>query len=107
MERDWLTLAELAKEMGVAVSQARLWCIRWRSGKAGGLPYAHAGAKPEEESERINYRVHRDDWEAFKRDRRLGRQKEERRITKLCAAPLDYGGNREASRRQCSPLTKR
>jgi hypothetical protein len=93
---DWLTLRECAAEMNVGVEVVRQWCVRWRENKPGGLPYAHAGAKPESESARVEYRIHRDDWEAFKRERRQMNAVESRRITRLCAAPIDYGGTRAA-----------
>lgn len=93
---DWLTLRECANEMHVGVEVVRQWCIRWRENKPGGLPYAHTGAKPEKESERVEYRIHREDWEAFKRERRQLDVNESRRVTRLCAAPIDYGGTRTA-----------
>lgn len=96
MTLDWLTLTECAVDIDVKREQVRQFCIRWREGKSGGLKYSHFGAKPEDETERTMYRVHRDDWEAFKRERRREQQKEDRRISRLCVSPIDYGGTREA-----------
>lgn len=92
---DWLTLRECANDAGVGVEVVRSWCVRFRSGLAGGLRYAHFGAKPEEESRRTSYRVHTRDWEAFKSER-LKEEREQPRPAQFVAAPLDYCGNRRA-----------
>lgn len=93
-QQQWLSLSDVAAAGGVSVEVVRAWCIRWREGKPGGLPYAHGGAKPEAEAARVNYRVHVDDWRQFDADRRRIERAEDRRVTKLVAAPLDYGGRR-------------
>ena len=94
--RDWLTLAECAGDVNVAVEIVRQWCIRWKKGEDGGLPYMHAGQLPEEQSKRVEYRVHREDWESFKRERRRLERREDRRVGRIVVEPLDLVGTRRA-----------
>lgn len=90
----WLTLRDCAREIGVSPEVVRGWCQRWRDGLAGGLRYVHAGTKPEAESERVHYRVTREDWQAFKRDRGAEQRRREREAARCVATPIDYCGKR-------------
>lgn len=85
-----LTLAQCAAECGVSTEVVRQWCIRWRLGQSGGLPYWHGGAKPEAESARVEYRIDRDDWDSFKRERRRQERRSEASVRRWVEAPIGY-----------------
>ena len=87
---DYLTLADCAKAANVAPEIVRQWCIRWRAGVAGGLPYVHVGAKPEAESKRVEYRVLASDLAEFLGRRRRDERAGDRRARQFAAEPLPY-----------------
>lgn len=100
-EQQWLTLAQCAGELQVAVEVVRGWCVDYEHGKPG-LPSSHYGSKTASEARRLNRRVRRDDWEAFKaarRERQSAERREQRREERaaakvLAAVPFDYVGRR-------------
>lgn len=102
-DRDWLTLQQCAKDIGVKAETLRQLCVRWRAGKPHGLPYAHFGSMPESETQVVLYRIHREKWEEFKRERARGGNQEDRRAPRpyrrLVVVPIEYAGSRQPGRR--------
>jgi hypothetical protein len=95
---DWMTLQECADDIKVTVEVVRGWCVDHEAGK-GGLPSTHFGRTAADKAERLNRRVHVDDWREFKLARRRQECREDRQANRAAdrvrlVEPLDYVGLR-------------
>ncbi len=59
-EPDWLTVPEMARELGISQEKVRTWC---RTGRIGALNIG--------DQARSFFRVRRDEWERFKERRTM------------------------------------
>lgn len=77
---EWLTLADCAAELRVDVEIVRRWCLAWERGDDAGLQSEHFGVAPADKAKKLNRRIHRDDWKAFKARRSRRQAAAEREI---------------------------
>lgn len=79
---EYLTLADCAADVRVDVELVRRWCIAWESGDQAGLRSEHYGAESSNQAKRLNRRVRREDWTAFKAARARHQASETRAVSR-------------------------